>query len=41
MINSDITLQLLAGHHQTSDAANISRPPDDRAQVAQARRLNV
>lgn len=34
-------LQLLASLHQSSDAADVARPPGNRAQGAQAGRLNV
>lgn len=34
-------LQLAASLHQSSDAADVARPPGHRAQVAQTRRLDV
>lgn len=34
-------LQLLAGQHQSSDAADVARPPGSRAQIAQTGRLNA
>lgn len=34
-------LQLLASLHQSSDAADVARPPGNRAQIAQTGRLNA